>query len=312
MKKVLFIIGFAIAGMLYGACPVFAYQSPGKPSGLVNDFAQILSTTERDSLAGKLVDFGKTTGNAIVVVTVKDLGGDDINNFATKLFKEWGIGSAKSVGTSAAGTANQRDNGLLILISRDDRKIRIEPGYGLEPVITDALSSSIIRNIMTPAFQAGRYYDGVDSAVDTIIGTISGNPEYVKAVEQQSGSKISLESWFYWIVFIFIYLASILGRSKSWWLGGVLGGVAGVIIGFIFGFIYIGVVSVVGLGLLGLLFDFIISSVYAKHSSGGTRPPWWIGGGGFGNGHGGSGGFGGGFGGFGGGRSGGGGASGSW
>jgi uncharacterized protein len=293
-----------IATFLMSSSSALAYQSPGKPTGLVNDFAQIFSASERDALAAKLVDFGRTTGNAFVIVTVSDLGGDSVDNFAEKLFAEWGIGSEK-------------DNGILLLISHDDKKVRIEVGYGLEPVITDAISGSIIRNTLAPAFKDGRYFDGVNGAADTIIGVISGNPEYVNTVNAGASSDSRGSRGFgdlvYVVIFAALWIVSILGRSKSWWLGGVLGGVAGVIISIIFGFIYIGVISIVGLAVIGLIFDLIVSTLYAKHSSGGTRPPWWLGGGGFGGGgHSGSGGFGGGFGGFGGGRSGGGGASGSW
>ena len=104
-----------------------------------------------------------------------------------------------------------------------------------------------------------------------------------------------------------MWLASILGRSKSWWAGGVLGGIAGLIIGLIKGFIIFGLASLAVLIPFGLLFDYIVSKNYKKHKARGTVP-WWIGGG-----RGGRGGFGGGgFGGFGGGSSGGGGASGSW
>lgn len=318
---VVFLLFVIVASFGAAISSALAYQSPGKPTGLVNDFAKMFSTTERDELATKLVDFGKTSGNAIVVVTVPDLGGDSVDNFAEKLFQEWGIGSAKSVGISAAGTPSQKDNGILILISRDDRKVRIEVGYGLEPVITDAISSSVIRNTMTPAFKDGRYFDGVNDAADTIIGVISGNPEYVNAVNSGaenssgggSGWSGNLGNLFYLIIFIGFWIASILGRSKSWWLGGVLGGIAGIVIGFIYGFLFVGIISIVGLAVVGLIFDLIVSTLYTKHSGSGTRPPWWIGGGGFGGGSGGkSGGFGGGFGGFGGGRSGGGGASGGW
>ena len=98
----------------------------------------------------------------------------------------------------------------------------------------------------------------------------------------------------------FIIIASVLGRTKSWWLGGVFGGIAGIVIGIMFGFVFTGILAIIGLTLLGLFFDFIVSK---GHTGGGG---FW---GGFGGGRGGSGG---GFGGFGGGMSGGGGASGRW
>jgi hypothetical protein len=101
---------------------------------------------------------------------------------------------------------------------------------------------------------------------------------------------------------IFVYLSSILGRSKNWWLGGVLGGIVGVVFGFIYGFLYIGLISIVVLLPLGLLFDYFVSKKYLEGQASGYIP-WWIGGGSGGHG---------GFGGFGGGMSGGGGSSGDW
>ncbi|MBI3114480.1 MAG: hypothetical protein HYZ07_00795, partial [Candidatus Harrisonbacteria bacterium] len=119
-----------------------------------------------------------------------------------------------------------------------------------------------------------------------------------------NGGGVSVD-WFWLLFAIPMWLASILGRSKSWWLGGVIGGVAGVVLGLIFGFLYWGIAAIAVLSPLGLLFDYIVSHKYAESVATHHRPPWWIGGG--------RGGFGGGgFGGFGGGRSGGGGASGRW
>jgi uncharacterized protein len=112
-------------------------------------------------------------------------------------------------------------------------------------------------------------------------------------------------TFFVFLFFVPLWLASILGRSKSWWLGGVLGGIGGVVIGFIWGFLFVGLATIPLLVLVGLLFDFLVSRGYNSRVSRGLRPPWWAGGGrGFGGG--------GGFGGFGGGSSGGGGASGGW
>jgi uncharacterized protein len=136
--------------------------------------------------------------------------------------------------------------------------------------------------------------------------------ETIPSVQADAGTNDTSVNinWFWLIIFIPLWLGSILGRSKSWWAGGVLGGIAGVIIGFIKGFLYTGIISIVLLVPAGLLFDYLVSKNYDKFKSRGRIPPWWIGGGFGGRGGGGFGGEG--FGGFGGGRSGGGGASGSW
>lgn len=272
---------FALALVFLVPSIIFGYTSPGKPGGFVNDFAGILRPEAVSSLNQKLGQFSKDTGNEIVVVTISKLEDETIETYAEKLFQEWGIGK------------KQEDNGLLLLISLEDREMRIEVGYGLEPTVTDIDSGRIIREILTPAFQAGDYDGGISKALDAITGLIGGEKI---APSLDSGSN----DWFRffpYLIFIFVYLTSILGRSKSWWAGGIIGGVLGII--FFSGILFVGIYI-----LIGLIFDFIVSRVYSKAIARGGTPPWWIGGGGIGGGH--SGGFGG----FGGGMSGGGGASG--
>lgn len=272
---------------------VLAYSNPGQPTGFVNDYAALFSANEKTALEEKLVSFEKESSNEISVVTIASLDGDTIENFAVKLFADWGIGK------------KDNDNGVLILVARDDRQMRIEVGYGLEGALTDAQSFWIIKNIMTPKFQAGDFYGGIDGAVDKIISATQG--EYVPETTNSETSGDVWESIIGFGIFFFIFLASILGRSKSWWAGGVLGGIAGIIIGLIKGFVLLGIISLVILIPAGLLFDFIVSKQYQAGKKRG-HIPWWIGG----SGRGGGSGFGGGFGGFGGGMSGGGGASGRW
>ncbi len=283
---------------LIAALPLFAhaYTSPGKPTGFVNDFAGMLTGEERVMLESKLAAFEKETSNELAVVTIPNLGGDTVENYAVKLFEEWKIGKAK------------KDNGVLLLVSRDDRKVRIEVGYGLEGALTDAQSYWIIHDVITPNFKEGKYYAGLDGAATNIIAATRG--EYVpsSSPQKEATTSLFLEYW-YFIPLAFMWLASILGRSKSWWMGGVAGGIAGIVVGVIYGFLFSGIVAIAALIPLGLLFDFVVSRSYNRYATGGGPIPWWIGGGRNGPGSGGS--FGG-FGGFGGGRSGGGGSSGNW
>lgn len=256
------------------------------PTGHVSDFAQLLQPQTISSLESTLSSLEKDTGAEIAVVTIESRGNDEtIETYAEKLFQKWGIGKAKE------------DNGLLLLISRDDREMRIEVGYGLEPIITDIESSRIIREILTPAFQKGEYDAGVTSAVARIVeGVRNGAP----LETPPTPTNIPWGDIFPVALFFLIFLASILARSKSWWAGGVLGG--------IFGWIFFSTLIWTGaLVFVGLLFDYFVSKTYKRSKDAGMNPPWWIGG----SGHGGFGG-GGGFGSFGGGMSGGGGASGKW
>lgn len=271
----------------------WAYTSPVSPRGFVNDFAGILKPETVSSLESSLTQFEQETGAEISVVTVPTAGGDEtIETYAVKLFEEWGIGKA------------DLDNGLLLLIARDDREMRIEVGYGLEGSITDLESSFIIRDILTPSFRQGDFDGGVTQAVARIMAGIrAGEP---LPIPDRSPAIPDISAFFYPAIFVLIIMGSILGRSKSWWLGGVFGAIVGIGLGIFLGFLYSGIVAILILTPLGLLFDYIVSKAHQKHRDGGPQPPWFMGGGGFG------GGGGGGFGGFGGGMSGGGGSSGRW
>ncbi|MBU0646906.1 TPM domain-containing protein [Patescibacteria group bacterium] len=274
--------------LLLIASPCLAYYNPGKPAGFVNDFANVLTNEQKQNLENKLSEFTKISSNEISVVIIKSLKDDTVENFAVQLFKDWGIGK------------KGKDNGVLILVAIDDRKMRIEVGYGLEGALTDAQSSWIGNQIIKPAFKSGDYYQGFNGAVDKIILATKGEyiPEDKGNETKQSG--VNLDVIFYIAIFGFMWLSSILGRSKSWWLGGAIGGVVGIIIGLFKGFLFFGLISIAVLAPLGLLFDFFVSKSYQKSKASGIFP-WWIGGG-----------RGGGFGGFGGGSSGGGGFSGDW
>jgi uncharacterized protein len=278
----------------------FAHASiPERPQGgYVSDFASVLTPSERQNLESEISLYNASTSNEIAVVTVKSLDGDYIEHYAVDLFKKWGIGTKK------------HDNGVLLLVAIDDHKMRIEVGYGLEGALTDMLSSSIVRKEITPSFKEGKYYDGISRGVHAIILATQGEYQAEPEARQTSSSSIPFEYIFLGVVMVIQFLTAILGRSKSWWAGGVLGGVVGVIL-WLFGFLVLtsllGVVVFGGLVGVGLLFDYIVSRKYKDSVSSGTNPPWWAGGvGGSFRSSGSS------FGGFGGGRSGGGGASGSW
>jgi len=298
MQKMRAIRGGMVAAILLlplFALPSFvlAYKSPGQPTGFVNDFAKVLTAEQVLELNKELAQYSlQGEGNDISVVTIPTLGGDDIESYASTLFKEWGIGK------------KGKDYGVLLLVAIEDRKMRIEVGYGVEALLTDAQSGVIIRNTLMPAFRAGDYYGGISAAVRQIAGALSSDAPPV-VDESPTSLKLSFDTTLVIAFFFFSFVGSVLGASRSWWLGGVLGGIGGVVIGFFYGFFFIGVGSIVALTLLGLLFDFLLSRSYHRSMSAHGVAPWW-----FGGGRGGS--SGGGFGGFGGGSSGGGGASGGW
>lgn len=276
---------------------VFAYTSPGKPTGFVNDFAKVLTEGQVGELNQKLTEYKQTTGKEVSVVTIQSLEGDTVENYANTLFREWGIGE------------KEKNNGVLLLIAIADRKMRIEVGYGLEGDLTDLQTYRIQTDLITPQFKEQKYFEGISAGVDGILSTLNGEvPQNTPAEKSFSFVKNFFGGFFVLFLFSVQFIFAILAPTKSWWLGGVLGGGLGVLIGLFAGSLIIGSVSIVSLILLGLLIDFIVSHAYAMRGS--TRNDFWRGewgGGGFGGGGGG-----GGFGGFGGGSSGGGGSSSGW
>jgi uncharacterized protein len=292
MKK-LFLVAFLF---LLAVCPVWAQNFPA-PVGYVNDFANILSSETKQNLEQRLTQLEKDSTIEISVVTVESLGGTTVEDYAARLFENWQIGK------------KDKDNGVLFLIAPNERETKIEVGYGLEPVLTDAQAGRILDSYVVPAFRDGDYNKGVNDGVSALIKIVHGeevNLEPATSAEAEDGNGV-------WILLVIVaiflsYLTSFLARSKKWWPGGVIGAILGLVLGFYLASLTFKVLAVVGLGLLGLLFDFILSKNYKERKGRGLPTSFWGSGGGFFGG----GGSGGGFGGFGGGGSGGGGASRSW
>ena len=131
-------------------------------SGRVVDEAGLLTPAERQSLTETLKAHEETTGNQVVVVTLKSLQGTSIEEYGYQLGRFWGIGQ------------KGRDNGVLLIVVPTERKVRIEVGYGLEGALTDATSRLIIERIMTPAFRSGQFGPGIVAGVGAILKVISG------------------------------------------------------------------------------------------------------------------------------------------
>lgn len=266
-----------------------------QPVGYVNDFAHVYSDQFRSQLESDLSQFDQQTGNQLAVATISDLQGEPIEEYAVKLFEQWNVGK------------KEQDTGLLLLISKNDRQVRIEVGYGLEPTVTDGRAGEIIRTDIAPNFQKGDYEAGTQLAMTDLKALITGGgemsaPAPAAAFAQMSDVPVGLLLFFGYG--LFTYLASFLGRTKVIWPGSLIGAVIGLVAGFFF-WAWIGaVLSAVLLGLGGVLLDFVLSRNYQYRASQGLPTGFWMSGGGFRGG--------GGFGGFGGGRSGGGGASGRW
>jgi uncharacterized protein len=140
-----------------------AWAAPSFPAltGRVVDGANILSDTTRADLDSKLAALEAKTSRQLVVVTLASLQGYEISDYGYQLGRAWGIGQAKL------------NNGVLLIVAPNEHKVRIEVGYGLEPILTDALSSLIIQNAILPKFRAGDFNDGVEAGVDALVAQLS-------------------------------------------------------------------------------------------------------------------------------------------
>ncbi len=279
------------------AIPLFAFAYPTsfpKATGFVNDTAGMLSASVRQQLENELKNFSESSGYEIAVLTVPNLEGTTVEDFAVRVFEQWKIGDKKL------------DTGVLFLIARDDRQMRIEVGYGAEPVLTDVQASQILNNIVRPSFKSGNYEEGIRAGIKNIEAALSGSPIAIVQRENQGGSLGGLLNLFIEpIIFIFVGIFfKVIAKVRGWWLGGVIGLVSSVI--FILMGSYMPMLLKIGLvvlcTLLGLLLDYAVSK--GKWDRGDGSNIWFLGGG--------RGGSGGGFGGFSGGSSGGGGSSSSW
>jgi len=153
---------FLLFFMAYGFS--HAQELPERPSppALVNDFANIIGAQEQQALESKLVKYNNSTSTQITVVTIQSLEGNDIAEYSFRLGEQWGIGG------------KGKDNGVLVLVALQDKKMFIATGYGLEGVIPDALAKRIVENYMKPNFQSKNYYKGLDEATTVIMGLASG------------------------------------------------------------------------------------------------------------------------------------------
>jgi uncharacterized protein len=170
------LVALAAAALLFAGAPARAQRELPTDrllksltsSGHVNDFAGILQPAQREALEARCLALKEKTGAELAVVTLKSLEGGQIDDFAVKLFERWQIGQ------------KGKDNGVLLLVAIDDRKARIETGYGLEPILPDALAGRILTEQLTPAFREQRYYDGLLAAANRIIELVERNEPAAK------------------------------------------------------------------------------------------------------------------------------------
>ena len=181
-------------GFLLLICSLcMAQQEYPKLTEIVTDNAQIFTKPQLEGLRTKLYQFESETTNQLVILTIDELGGETIEQYALEVFNQNGLGQ------------EGKDNGILILFSKLDREVRIEVGYGLEPYITDAVASRIIRNTMIPRFKEEDYFGGLDTAANQIIEFLN-NPEALDEFKSDIESESEMPWWLIGIVGFFLMM----------------------------------------------------------------------------------------------------------
>ncbi|WP_208435869.1 TPM domain-containing protein [Bartonella phoceensis] len=192
----------------------------------VNDVAHLLDNATKQNLTEKLAELEEKTGDQIVIVTVPTLSGKDIETYSNSLFRRWGLGQ------------KQINNGVLFVIAPNERETRIEVGYGLEGVLTDALSAVIINTFALPNFREGNYQKGIVEAVHAIINIITENDsdfsfrirekaKIVQAKRKQAEKEEMIANTIIFLILFIVFglpiLAMIFGKKvgpqKYLWLG---------------------------------------------------------------------------------------------
>jgi len=263
-----------------------------KLQGHVNDDAGMISASVRAELENELISFEKTDSTQIVILTIPSLEGEGIEEFSIKVAEAWKIGR------------QGRDNGVIFVVSKEDRKMRIEVGRGLEGSLTDLMAGRIIDLVVKPRFKRGDFDGGFIAGVSSLIDAVRG--EY-KADENHRPQKHDDFGPFTTLLMYGLFVVLFLG-SISRFLGGISGAIGLPLLAYLT-FSVSGLFLLMILGILGLAAGLLLPMLFSSTGplgTGGFRP-----GGGFYGGGGGSWGSGGGFSG-GGGSFGGGGSSGSW
>lgn len=216
---------FAFAFFFAGA-RAFALEVP-KLSARVNDYADVLPADAERRIESELASYEAKTGHQFAVLTIDTLAGDPLDDFSIRVVDQWKLGKAK------------KDDGLLLLVVKNDRKARIEVGYGLEGDIPDAIASRVVRDVLVPAFKRGDYPRGIEQSLAVLMkragGGDTGAPPGTGLPQQPPPSVFAL---FVFGMLVIVVLSAVFGRRRGFvsrgprgWggygAGGVLGGMAG-------------------------------------------------------------------------------------
>jgi uncharacterized protein len=174
---------------------------PTEPSGHVNDLAGFLSTAQQNSLEQKLRAYRDTTSNVIAILTLNSLQGESVEYIAEQTFNTWRMWEG------------ERQNGILILVSRQDRSMRIEVGYGLEGAVPDILAGRVVNEVLIPGFQQEQYFDAFNRSTDILMQLAAG--EY-DAIPQQNNLPVDgAGNALIFFLFLFLILVLLISRGRG-------------------------------------------------------------------------------------------------
>ena len=206
-KRFLLKIWFFVV-IIFNTIPSFAqYEIPDIPEvqTSVYDYINLLSAVQKQNLENKLIRYSDSTSTQIVLVTISSTKGENINYLGAQWGEKWGIGQ------------KNKDNGILILLARDDRKIGINTGKGVEHLVTDTMSKRIITNYIIPSFKQNDYYGGINNGIDAIFKTLNGE---FKNNKLDNAVRFPFEILIF-LAFVFIIILIIISKSHK---GGNKGG----------------------------------------------------------------------------------------
>jgi uncharacterized protein len=189
--------------------PSFAQTFPPL-TGRVVDAADLLKPEERTALEAKLKAHEDKTTDQVVVATLRSLEGYEIEDYANRLFRHWQLGQ------------KGKDNGALLLVAPQERKVRIEVGYGLEGALTDALSKIIITTAIAPQFQKGDFAGGIDAGIDAMLSILTGDAEEWQRraqVREESTATIDPVVAFIILLILFFLIARMMGAGRRQGIG---------------------------------------------------------------------------------------------
>jgi len=185
-----------ILGGQFGA----AQEIPDPPKMWVSDYADLLTSDEEHTLNARLKSFEDSTSNQIIVAIFQNAQGYPVEDFTIRLADKWLVGQ------------RERDNGVILAVFLDERKVRIEVGYGLEDIVPDAIAFQIAENIIPPYFREGQYFQGIEAGIQALMAATAGKFEGIakkpNRKKDDSGFPFSL------LVFIFIIFVLMLRRKR--------------------------------------------------------------------------------------------------